>query len=37
MIKISNGVTTITMPRTRKVSDAGSDVYVESVMAMGNA
>lgn len=34
-IKISNGVTTITMPRTRRVSDAGEKVYKENKMASG--
>jgi len=34
-ITISNGITTITMPGTRKVSDAGSLVYRETQMASG--
>jgi len=34
-ITISNGTTTITMPRTRKVQDAGEKVFSESVMASG--
>ena len=34
-IKISNGVTTITMPRTRRVVDAGEKVYTEKKMAGG--
>ena len=34
-ITISNGVTTITMPRTRKVSEAGELVYTEKQMASG--
>lgn len=34
-IKISNGVTTITMPRTRQVADAGEKVYTEKKMASG--
>lgn len=34
-ITISNGVTTVTMPRTKKVSDAGSPEYKEVKMAGG--
>ena len=34
-IKISNGVTTITMPRTRQVKDTGELVYIETQMASG--
>ena len=34
-ITISDGTTTITMPRTRKVSDAGSMEYKEITMASG--
>lgn len=34
-ITISNGVTTITMPRTRHVVDAGANVDVVSTMASG--
>lgn len=34
-IKISDGVTTITMPRTRNVSDAGAVEYREITMAGG--
>lgn len=34
-ITISNGATAITMPRTKKVSDAGELIYTESTMASG--
>lgn len=34
-ITISDGVTTITMPRTKKVSDAGAPEYKEIKMAGG--
>jgi len=34
-ITITDGVTTVTMPGTRQVSDAGSPVYVETQMASG--
>lgn len=34
-IKISDGITTITMPRTRQVVEAGESVYNEAVMASG--
>lgn len=34
-ITISDGTTTITMPRTKKVSDAGELVYTEKQMASG--
>lgn len=34
-ITISNGTTTITMPRTKKVSDAGELVFAEKTMASG--
>lgn len=34
-IIISNGVTNITMPRTRKISDAGAPEYNEAKMAGG--
>lgn len=34
-ITISNGTTTITMPRTRKVMDAGEIIYAEKTMASG--
>lgn len=34
-IKISDGITTITMPRTRQVQDAGELAYIEKEMASG--
>ena len=34
-ITINNGVTTITMPKTKKVEDAGSPEYKEVTMASG--
>lgn len=34
-ITISNGMTTITMPRTRQVQEAGELVYTEKPMASG--
>lgn len=34
-ITISDGVTSITMPRTRKVTDAGELVFTEKTMASG--
>ena len=34
-ITISNGTTTITMPRTRQVTDAGGLSYIEKEMAGG--
>lgn len=34
-IKISDNTTTITMPRTRKVTDAGELIYKEKQMASG--
>ena len=34
-IKISNGITTITMPRTRQVAENGEVIYTEKVMANG--
>lgn len=34
-ITISNGVTSVTMPRTRRVTEAGELVYKEAPMASG--
>jgi hypothetical protein len=34
-ITISNGITSITMPRTRQVADAGEKIFAEKQMASG--